>query len=125
MKLVCLLLLLLPLHNFGQSLFTLIPPEKTGIKFENKIRESATDNVLNYEYFYNGGGVAVGDLNNDGLADIVFTANIGQPKIYLNKGNFVFEDISNKSKIRAHGWKTGVTMAKCKVDMKGMLFKKN
>ena len=116
MKLVCLLLLLLPLHNFGQSLFTLIPPEKTGIKFENKIRESATDNVLNYEYFYNGGGVAVGDLNNDGLADIVFTANIGQPKIYLNKGNFVFEDISNKSKIRAHGWKTGVTMADVNAD---------
>ncbi|MEO8569819.1 MAG: FG-GAP-like repeat-containing protein [Ginsengibacter sp.] len=116
MKLVCLLLLVLPLHNFGQSLFTLIPAEKTGIKFENKIRESATDNVLNYEYFYNGGGVAVGDLNNDGLPDIVFTANIGQPKVYLNKGNFVFDDVSNKSKIRADGWKTGVTMADVNAD---------
>ncbi len=111
MKLACLLLLFLPFNDFGQALFTLVPSQETGIKFQNKIRESPTGNVLNYEYFYNGGGVAVGDINNDGLPDIIFTGNIEQPKIYLNKGHFVFEDISNKSKVRADGWKTGVTMA--------------
>ena len=83
---------------------------------KTKIRESASANVLNYEYFYNGGGVAVGDINNDGLPDIVFTANTEQPKVYLNKGNFVFEDVSNKSKVKADGWKTGVTMADVNAD---------
>ncbi|MEP7253145.1 MAG: VCBS repeat-containing protein [Ginsengibacter sp.] len=116
MKLAFVLLIFIPFFNYGQSLFTIVPSQKTNIKFENKIRESASANVLNYEYFYNGGGVAAGDINNDGLPDIVFTANAGQPKIYLNKGNFVFEDISNKSKIKADGWKTGVTMADVNAD---------
>ena len=100
----------------AQPLFTLLPAAKTGINFKNNIVESATQNVLTYEYFYNGGGVAVGDINNDGLPDIVFTANIDQPAIYFNKGNFVFEDVSKKSKIRAGGWKTGVTMADVNAD---------
>ncbi len=116
MKWACLLLMISPFINYAQSLFTLIPFQHSGIRFENKIRESSTANVLNYEYFYNGGGVAVGDLNNDGLPDIVFTANVEQPKIYLNKGNFVFDDISNKSKVHADGWKTGVTMADVNAD---------
>ncbi|HZE85408.1 MAG TPA: FG-GAP-like repeat-containing protein, partial [Puia sp.] len=106
-----LLLLFLPLWGKSQPLFTLVPPERSGIHFQNNIAESQTQNVFAYEYFYNGGGVAVGDLNNDGLPDIVFTANMDQPKVYFNKGNFVFEDVSKPSKIRASGWKTGVTMA--------------
>ena len=86
------------------------------IRFQNNIAESPGQNVLAYEYFYNGGGVAVGDLNNDGLTDIVFTANMDQPKIYFNKGNLIFEDVTAKSKVRAGGWKTGVTMADVNAD---------
>lgn len=111
MKLPFLLVLLISVKGLTQTLFTQLPAQKTGIRFQNTIIESATQNVLAYEYFYNGGGVAVGDLNNDGLPDIVFTANIDQPKIYFNKGNFVFDDVSSKSKIHGAGWKTGVTMA--------------
>ncbi len=95
----------------SQALFTLVPPEQSGIHFQNRIVESHGQNVLAYEYFYNGGGVAAGDLNNDGLPDLVFTANMDQPKIYLNKGHFVFEDITERSKVKADGWKTGVTLA--------------
>ncbi|MDP4148719.1 MAG: VCBS repeat-containing protein [Bacteroidota bacterium] len=111
MKIACCLLLLIPCCATCQTLFTLVPPERSGIRFQNTITESATQNVLAYEYFYNGGGVAVGDLNNDGLPDIVFTSNMGQPQVYFNKGNFVFEDVSRQSRIKADGWKTGVTMA--------------
>ncbi len=111
MKIACSLLLFLPFCLRSQTLFSLVPPEKSGIHFQNTIKESASENVLGYEYFYNGGGVAVGDLNNDGLPDIVFTSNTGEPQVYFNKGNFVFEDVSKKSKIQASGWKTGVTMA--------------
>lgn len=111
MRLILFLLFILSFKASGQSLFTLLPAQKTGINFQNNIKESASQNVLEYEYFYNGGGVAVGDINNDGLPDIIFTANIDQPKVYLNKGNFVFDDITSKSKIRADGWKTGITMA--------------
>jgi enediyne biosynthesis protein E4 len=116
MKFICFLFFFLPFHVYSQPLFTLLPPQKTGIMFENNIRESSAKNVLNYEYFYNGGGVAVGDLNNDGLPDIVFTANLEQPKIYFNKGNLTFDDVSNKSRVRADGWKTGVTMADVNAD---------
>jgi len=111
MKIAFSILVFLPFYCASQSLFTLVPPEKSGINFQNTLTESSTQNVLAYEYFYNGGGVAVGDLNNDGLPDIVLTSNQGQPKIYINKGNFVFEDISKQSKVKADGWKTGVTLA--------------
>ena len=74
-----------------KPLFTLI--ENSAINFENKISETKNLNVFNYRNFYNGGGVATGDLNNDGLPDIFFTANQGPNKLYLNKGNFQFEDI--------------------------------
>ncbi len=116
MKFSLFLLLFLPFSGDAQPLFTLLPPQRTGINFQNNITESTTQNVLAYEYFYNGGGVAVGDLNNDGLPDIVFTSNMEQPKIYLNKGNFNFEDVTKKSKVRADGWKTGVTLADVNAD---------
>ena len=77
------------------TLFTLKTPEETGIQFANIVTESEQENILNYEYFYNGGGVAAGDINKDGLTDLYFSANSkGNNKLYLNKGNFQFEDYS-------------------------------
>ncbi len=117
MRLVCILLLLfICVNGVSQPLFTLLPEKQTGIRFQNNISESPEQNVLAYEYFYNGAGVAVGDLNNDGMVDIVFTANMDQPKVYFNKGNLSFEDVTGKTKIHAGGWKTGVTMADVNAD---------
>ncbi len=65
-------------------LFTLLTPEKTHVDFQNNIVEGLNKNVLMYEYFYNGGGVAVGDINNDGLDDIYFTSNLESNRLYLN-----------------------------------------
>ncbi|MBN8838003.1 MAG: VCBS repeat-containing protein [Sphingobacteriia bacterium] len=71
--------------------------DNSGIQFINKVEDNDSINILNYRNFYNGGGVAIGDINNDGLPDIFFTANQGPNKLYLNKGNFKFEDISAKA----------------------------
>src|SRR5262245_10330429 len=65
----------------------------TGIDFTNSIQNTPDFNIFLYRNFYNGGGVAIGDINNDGLPDVFFTANMGSNKLYLNKGNFQFEDI--------------------------------
>src|SRR5579863_1507707 len=94
------------------KLFTKLSSSRTGIKFRNILKENEQANVLQYTYFYNGGGVAIGDINNDGLPDILFTGNMVPNRLYLNKGNFVFEDITEKSGIaRYQGWCTGATMA--------------
>jgi len=96
----------------SKPLFTLLSPEETGIDFVNTIQEQEAFNVLEYEYFFNGGGVAVGDINNDGLPDVYLTANSGPDKLYLNEGVFSFRDITVEAGIQ-HGstWDTGVTMA--------------
>lgn len=95
------------------QLFTLLASEKTRIDFQNIINEGLNTNVLMYEYFYNGGGVAVGDVNNDGLDDIYFTSNMQSNHLYLNKGAMVFEDITTTAGVagREGPWKTGTTMA--------------
>ena len=71
--------------------------ENTGISFSNTIKDTKDFNVFSFRNFYNGGGAAIGDINNDGLADVFFTANMGSNKLYLNKGNFKFDDISEKA----------------------------
>lgn len=94
-----------------ETLFTKLDSSETGIDFFNENHETENTNILSYEYYYNGGGVALGDINNDGLTDVYFTSNIFPNKLYLNKGNFRFEDITEKSGTACEvGWKTGVTM---------------
>jgi enediyne biosynthesis protein E4 len=106
----------------SQTLFVKTDPSVTGITFANTLKESEEENILNYEYFYNGGGVAVGDVNNDGKIDVFFTGNQVANKLYLNVGDedspLKFEDISTKAGIegRKGAWKTGVTMVDVNAD---------
>ncbi len=94
------------------KLFTLLSPGKTNIKFKNVIKETEDFNHLEYSYLYNGAGVAIGDVNNDGLADIYFSGNLAHSRLYLNKGDFEFEDITNTAGVAAADtWNNGVTMA--------------
>ena len=99
-----------------QIISTPINSAKAGIAISNNLTETTQINRLNYEYFYNGGGVAVGDINNDGLPDIYFTGNMVSDKLYLNQGNFSFVDITHSAGIvHENDWHTGVTM----VDING------
>jgi len=97
----------------SKSLFKAVNPSTTHVFFENKLEPRDGFGILYYLYYYNGGGVGVGDINNDGLSDIYFTANSkGHNKLYLNRGNFNFEDITDKARVGGSSdWCTGVTMA--------------
>ena len=96
-----------------KPLFNLLSPAQTGIRFSNTLVNHDSLNILDYLYYYNGGGVATGDVNNDGLPDIYFTANSrGNNKLYLNKGNFVFEDVTLHAGVQGGAdWSSGTTMA--------------
>ena len=92
--------------------FQLISSNQTGIHFNNLITESDNFNLMNYEYIYNGAGVGIADLNNDGLQDIVFAGNQVSPRVYLNLGNFKFRDITaNFSGLDNSQWYSGVAIA--------------
>jgi len=95
----------------NNALFEKIESDLSNIHFKNTVTEDLYFNFLNYSYIYNGAGVAVGDINNDGLEDIYFSSNQETNKLYLNKGNFEFKDITNSSDTKDdNGWTTGVSM---------------
>lgn len=99
------------------ALFTELASAKTALDFTNTITNSKDFNIFSYRNFYNGGGVAIGDVNNDGLADVYLTANLGPNKLFINKGDFQFEDVSEAAGItEADKWSTGVTMADVNAD---------
>ena len=96
----------------SNTLFTKMSSDKTGIKFINKLDYDKDFNIYKYRNFYNGGGVAIGDINNDGLPDVYMSSNMHHNKLYLNKGNMQFEDITEKAGVAGtKSWATGVTMA--------------
>ncbi len=95
-----------------ELLFESLPASRTGIDFANQVSDTREFNVFKYRNFYNGGGVAIGDVNNDGRPDVFFTANQGNNHLYLNKGNWQFEDVTRRAGVQGiHKWHTGVTMA--------------
>ncbi|MDR6803981.1 hypothetical protein J2Y45_001250 [Dyadobacter sp. BE34] len=111
MRKILLLLILISGCKQDNTLFTLLDSGKTGVDFNNYIDEDEENNVLRYGYFYNGGGVAAADFNNDGLIDLYFTGNMVANKLYLNRGDMEFEDVSEKSGTGLNeGWKTGVSL---------------
>ena len=98
-----------------QTLFTEM--DSTGITFRNDVKDTKDDNSFLFRNFYNGGGVALGDINNDGLPDVLLTSNQGDNKLYLNKGSFKFQDISTTSGLRQDSmWSTGATMVDINAD---------
>lgn len=99
-------------QNPKSRLFNELSPKKLKINFKNTLKEDAQNNILRYEYFYNGAGVAVGDLDNDGLEDLFFTANMSQNKVYKNLGDWRFEDRTKTAGVAGkNSWTTGVSMA--------------
>ncbi|MEZ5071624.1 MAG: VCBS repeat-containing protein [Bacteroidales bacterium] len=99
-----------------ELLFTLLSPEETGADFVNHLdydeQLKKKFNIYTYRNFYNGGGVGMGDVNNDGLIDLFLTSIMGDNTLYLNKGNMRFEDISASAGVQGHGeWSTGVSLA--------------
>jgi len=96
--------------NSEEKLFEKIGSEQSGITFVNTVPENDTLNQFTYHYLYNGSGVAIGDINNDGLPDMYFSGNEKSSKLYLNKGDFKFEDITESSKTATNQWISGVYM---------------
>lgn len=114
---IAVVLLLISCSKKKQAVVVFEQMVKTGIDFSNDIKNSPDFNIFSYRNFYNGGGAAIGDINNDGLADVFFTANMGGNKLYLNKGDWKFDDISEKAGFKAkEDWSTGVVMVDINTD---------
>ena len=95
-----------------EPLFELLPPEQTGIHFRNDLPDEPELNILNYLYYYNGGGVAVGDVDGNGFQDLYFTSNLGSNRLYLNRGDYRFDDVTDRAGVTGiDGWTSGATMA--------------
>lgn len=106
------LVLLSACQNKEHLQFSKIDPSQSGVSFSNDLHYTEDYNPYTYRNFYNGGGVALGDINNDGLLDIYFSGNLEPNKLYLNKGNFQFEDITEQAGVACEGvWSSGVNMA--------------
>lgn len=120
MKYVVVLFLGISLFGCQQKqtpLFKRLLPEETGVTFNNEIGVRDTFNILDFEYTYNGGGVATADFNGDGLADLFFTGNLVPNKLYLNKGDFKFEDVTDKSGLGGTDrWNSGVAVVDINYD---------
>jgi hypothetical protein len=93
---VCLLQCKQP-EKKSDTLFEKLEANQTGIQFFNKVENTEDFNIFSYRNFYNGGGVSIGDLNNDGLPEVFLTSNMGENQLFLNKGNFKFENITAKA----------------------------
>ncbi len=101
----------------SNTLFEKIPAKTSGITFVNKVENTEEFNIFSYRNFYNGGGAAIGDLNNDGLSDIYLTSNLGDNKLYLNRGDMKFEDITEKAGVAgSKSWSTGVVLVDINAD---------
>ncbi len=96
--------------NWNTTLFTELKPSETNIQFSNEIHEDEKNNIYNFMNFYTGAGVGIGDINNDGLPDVFFAGNLMSNRLYLNKGNFKFEDITKTSGLENNQWCSGVSM---------------
>lgn len=95
-----------------EKLFIELPSSDTHIEFTNQVTDEPGFNIFNYRNFYNGGGVAIGDVNNDELPDVFLVSNMGDNKLYINRGGLTFDDITDKAGIKeAKAWSTGVTFA--------------
>ena len=111
-KIVLFSLLISGCSKKQDQLFEKLSPEKSNVTFKNQLDPLKNISILDYLYYYNGGGVALGDINNDGLADIYFTSNQGKNKLYLNKGANKFEDITVKAGVEGQSdWNSGTVMA--------------
>ncbi len=104
------LILLLSCNNDAGRLFKKLSSRKTGIDFANQLNYTDSLSVLEFVYMFNGGGVALIDINNDSLQDILFTGNMVSSRLYLNKGNLHFEDITEKAGVKTEGWSNGVSV---------------
>ncbi|RYY56822.1 MAG: type IV secretion protein Rhs [Chitinophagaceae bacterium] len=110
---ICAVVLAASCHSGREDRFVLMDPSETGLLFSNEITETEDNNIMTYQYLYNGAGIAAGDLNNDGLPDLYFAGNSVPGKLFINKGQWKFEDVTATGKVggRPGDWKTGVTMA--------------
>ena len=101
-----------PFESLDDTVFTLLSPSETGLDFTNRLNDTEEFNVFTYRNYYNGGGVGIADLNGDGLADVYMTANQLPNRLYLNRGDFRFEEVSEKAGVTGHrGWSTGISIA--------------